>query len=134
MFTVAWHNTDWLFNTYGDGRVGEVKLWGLLTSSLWQIFLEASYQCAFFSHLFFLGHISCIAICPILSEVSLTSHLPSVYWEVATHTQQISTRCCFTRFLSGLHKYWGSFNDFSIHHPNSQNLVWGVRMSPKFWL
>jgi len=47
MFTVARHNTDWLFSNYSDGRA-EVKLWGLLTLSLWKIFLEVSYQCAFF--------------------------------------------------------------------------------------
>jgi hypothetical protein len=133
MFTVTWHNTDWLFSNY-DGRVGEVKLWGLLTLSLWKIFLEATYQCAFFFNLFVLDNICFIAICPIMSEVSLTLHLQSVYWEVATHTQQMTQDV--VSFLSGLHKYWGSFKEqgFSIHHPNRQNLIWGVRMSPKFWI
>jgi len=44
-----------------------------------------------------------IAICPIMSEVSLTLHLQSVYWEVATYKQQMTLEV--VSFLSGLHKY-----------------------------
>ena len=95
MFTVAWHNTDWLFSNYGGRRVGEVNCGDCSLCHHGRYFLEASYQCVFFFNLFVLGHICFIAICPIMSEVSLTLHLPSVYREAATHTQQMSTRRCF---------------------------------------